>query len=158
MSQLVVLLIAAHLFVFYYAVLADLTPPDAVTAFAAANLSGSEPMGTGVEAFRLGIAGFLVPFAFVFQPALLLDGSALSIALSFAATAVGVLFLAGGIIGHVAGPLSPLQRCLLLGAACFLVFPSLTRAFLGLIIGLAVFFWSYRQHRVSHPQGPALTL
>ena len=83
MSQLGVPLIAAHLFVFYYAVLADLTPPDAVTAFAAANLSGSEPMATGVEAFRLGIAGWLVPFAFVYQPALLLNGSTLSIALSF---------------------------------------------------------------------------
>jgi len=104
-------LIAPHLFVFYYAVLADLTPPDAVTAFAAANLSGSEPMGTGVEAFRLGIAGWLVPFAFVYQPALLLNGSTLSIVISFAVTAVGVLFLAGGVIGHVAGRLSPLQRC-----------------------------------------------
>jgi len=128
-----------------------------VTAFAAANLSGSEPMATGVEAFRLGIAGWLVPFAFVYQPALLLNGSTLSIALSFAATALGVLFLAGGVIGYVAGRLSLFQRLLLLGAACFLVFPSLTRAILGLIIGLAVFFWSYRQHRVSHPQGPALT-
>ena len=136
MSQLGVPLIAAHLFVFYYAVLSDLTPPDAVTAFAAANLSGSEPMATGVEAFRLGIAGFLVPFAFVYQPALLLDGSALSIALSVAVTAMGVLFLAGGVIGHLADHLSPLQRGLLLAAACFLVFPSLTRAILGLILGL----------------------
>jgi TRAP-type uncharacterized transport system fused permease subunit len=155
MSQLGVPLIAAHLFVFYYAVLADLTPPDAVTAFAAANLSGSEPMGTGVEAFRLGIAGFLVPFAFVYQPALLLSGSALTIALSFSATAIGVLFLAGGVIGHVAGPLSLFQRCLLLGAACFLVFPSLTRAVLGLAVGFFVFLWSYRQNRTSHPQEPA---
>ena len=149
MSELGVPLIAAHLFVFYYAVLSDLTPPDAVTAFAAANLSGSEPMATGVEAFRLGIAGFLVPFAFVYQPALLLNGSALSIAVSFAVTGVGVLFLAGGVIGHLADHLSPLQRCLLLAAACFLVFPSLTRAILGLILGLSVFFWSYHQHRVS---------
>jgi TRAP-type uncharacterized transport system fused permease subunit len=131
-------------------VLSDLTPPDAVTAFAAANLSGSEPMATGVEAFRLGIAGFLVPFAFVHQPALLLNGSALSIAVSFAVTCVGVLFLAGGVIGHLADHLSLLQRCLLITAACFLVFPSLTRAILGLIIGLFVFFWSYHQHRGSH--------
>jgi len=70
-----VALLAAHLFVFYYAVLSDLTPPDAITAFAAANLAGSEMMSTGVEAFKLGIAGFLVPFAFVFQPALLLQGT-----------------------------------------------------------------------------------
>jgi TRAP-type uncharacterized transport system fused permease subunit len=156
MSELGVPLIAAHLFVFYYAVLADLTPPDAVTAFAAANLSGSEPMATGVEAFRLGIAGFLVPFAFVYQPALLLNGSPLSIVLSFAVTCVGVLFLAAGVIGYLADRLSPLQRCILLAAACLLVFPSLTRAVLGLIMGLSVFFWSYHQHTGSHsPQrGP----
>lgn len=106
---------------------------------------------------RLGIAGFLVPFAFVYQPALLLSGSSLSIALGFAVAAVGVLFLAGGVIGHLAGPLSLLQRCLLLAAACFLVFPSVTRAILGLIVGFLVFFWSYHQNRVSHPQGPVLT-
>jgi TRAP transporter 4TM/12TM fusion protein len=157
MTELGVPLIAAHLFVFYYAVLADLTPPDAVTAFAAANLSGSEPMGTGFEAFRLGIAGFLVPFAFVYQPALLLDGSSLSIALSLAVTAVGVLFLSAGVIGHLAGHLSLLQRCLLIAAACLLVFPSLTRGALGLIVGLFVFYWSYHHHRTSLPKGPAPT-
>jgi len=156
MTDLGVPLIAAHLFVFYYAVLSDLTPPDAVTAFAAANLSGSEPMATGLEAFRLGIAGWLVPFAFVYQPALLLNASALSIVLSLAFTAVGVLFLAGGVIGHVAGPLSLLQRCLLLAAACLLVFPSLTRILIGLILGICILLWSYRQHQVSRPQGPAL--
>jgi TRAP-type uncharacterized transport system fused permease subunit len=155
MTQLGVPLIAAHLFVFYYAVLADLTPPDAVTAFAAANLSGSEPMGTGVEAFRLGIAGWLVPFAFVYQPALLLNGSPFSIGLSFAVTAVGVLFLSGAVIGHLAGPLSALQRGLLLGAACFLVFPSLTRAVTGLVVGISVFLWSYRRHRGPNFETPA---
>jgi TRAP-type uncharacterized transport system fused permease subunit len=149
MSQLGVPLIAAHLFVFYYAVLADLTPPDAVTAFAAANLSGSEPMATGVEAFRLGIAGWLVPFAFVYQPALLLNGSPFIIAVSFAVTAMGVLFLAGGVIGYVAGRLSPLQRCLLLAASSLLVFPSTTRAAVGLIVGIAVFVWSHSQNRNS---------
>jgi TRAP transporter 4TM/12TM fusion protein len=152
MTELGVPLIAAHLFVFYYAVLADLTPPDAVTAFAAANVSGSEPMATGFEAFRLGIAGFLVPFAFVYQPALLLHGSPLSIALSLAVTAVGVLFLAGGVIGHLSRPLSLLQRCLLLAAACLLVFPSLARGILGLILGGFVFYWSYHHHRTSLPR------
>jgi TRAP transporter 4TM/12TM fusion protein len=157
MTELGVPLIAAHLFIFYYAVLADLTPPDAVTAFAAANLSGSEPMATGIEAFRLGIAGFLVPFAFVYQPALLLSGSTLSVALGLAVTAVGVLFLAAGVIGHSGGPLSILQRCLLLAAACLLVFPSLARGALGLILGLFVFFWSYRQHRAPLPRRLAPT-
>ena len=61
LGNLGVSLLAAHLFVFYYAVLSDLTPPDAVTAFAAANIAGADMFATGIEAFRLGIAGFLVP-------------------------------------------------------------------------------------------------
>jgi len=145
MSDLGVPLLAAHLFVFYYAVLADLTPPDAVTSFAAANLSGSEPMATGIEGFKLGIAGFLVPFAFVYQPELLLNGSPFSITVSVAVTAVGVVFLAGGVIGYFAKPLGALQRLALIAAACLLVFPSVTRAAIGLVIGLAVVLWSFKR-------------
>ncbi len=74
MGNLGVSLLAAHLFVFYYAVLSDLTPPDAVTAFAAANIAGADMFATGIEAFRLGIAGFFVPFAFVYHQELLLRG------------------------------------------------------------------------------------
>jgi TRAP-type uncharacterized transport system fused permease subunit len=145
MSDLGVPLLTAHLFVFYYAVLADLTPPDAVTSFAAANLSGSEPMATGIEGFRLGIAGFLVPFAFVYQPDLLLNGNPFTIAVSVAVTAVGVVFLASGVIGYFARPLAALQRLILIAAACLLVFPSVTRAVIGLVIGLAVVIWSFRK-------------
>jgi TRAP-type uncharacterized transport system fused permease subunit len=68
-----------------------------------------------------------------------------------------VVFLAGGVIGHLSGRLSLLQRCLLIAASCFLVFPSVTRAILGLIVGFSVFFWSRHQNRASHPQGRALS-
>jgi TRAP transporter 4TM/12TM fusion protein len=124
MGNLGVTILAAHFFVFYYAVLSDLTPPDAITAFAAANLAGSEMMSTGIEAFKLGIAGFLVPFAFVFQPALLLQGSWLMVAKAFSLTAVGVVCLAAALIGHAWDPLNRLQRALLVLAALFLVFPE----------------------------------
>jgi TRAP transporter 4TM/12TM fusion protein len=142
MGQVGVPLIAAHLFVFYYAVLADLTPPDAVTAFAAANLAGSEPMGTGIEAFRLGAAGFLVPFAFVYQPALLLNGTLLSVALSVAVTAVGIVFLAIGIVGFLGEPLSLSRRFVVLAAACLLVFPSGFGIVAGFLLGIGVMIWS----------------
>ncbi len=117
-------LLAAHLFVFYYAVLADLTPPDAVTAFAAANLSGSDMMATGVESFKLGIAGFLVPFAFVFRRALLLDGPLLQSFIGIAYTSIGIVCLAAAVIGFVKKPLSPMVRFLFLGSAVVLVFPT----------------------------------
>jgi len=140
-----VALLAAHLFVFYYAVLSDLTPPDAITAFAAANIAGSEMMTTGLEAFRLGIAGFLVPFAFVFQPALLLEGTFLQILKGAGLASLGVICLAGFLIGHVGKPLNWLVRILLLCAAIFLVFPTIGMEFLG--IGLAAGIWGWAKWR-----------
>ncbi len=139
--------LAAHFFVFYYAVLADMTPPDAVTAFAAANIAGAEPMATGVEGFRLGIAGFLVPFAFVFQPALLLHGTPAQIALTLAVTVFGIVCLSAGVIGYLFASLRPLQRVLLVGAACFLVFSEEIYLIIGLSAGLGAFAWSYLERR-----------
>ena len=72
LAQLGVPLLATHFFVFYYGVLADVTPPVALAAFAAAGIAGSEPMRTGTTAFRLSMGKVLVPFAFVYTPSLLL--------------------------------------------------------------------------------------
>ncbi len=140
-------LLAAHLFCFYYSVLADLTPPDAVTSFAAANLAESEPMATGLEGFKLGIAGFLVPFAFIYNPALLLDGSFGQILLSFGFTALGVICLAAAVIGQLRGPLSPLPRLMLFAAAASFVYPSRTVDLIGLGLAGLVFFWSLKTQR-----------
>ena len=144
-----VAVLASHLFVFYYSVLADLTPPDAVTSFAAANLAGSEPMATGIEGFRLGIAGFLVPFAFIYQPALLLQGSSLQIVLCFILTAFGVICLASGVIGQLFNPLNALQRTFLIGAAGLLVFPSKQLTILGLILAGITFVWSFKNRDIK---------
>jgi TRAP transporter 4TM/12TM fusion protein len=137
-----VALLSAHLFVFYYAVLSDLTPPDAITAFAAANLAGSEMMSTGVEAFKLGIAGFLIPFAFVFQPALLLQGTFLQILKASGLTALGVVCLAASLIGHVWSPLNWLHRFLFASAAILLVFPTIGMEFIGIGLALGLFIWA----------------
>jgi TRAP transporter 4TM/12TM fusion protein len=137
-----VALLAAHLFVFYYAVLSDLTPPDAITAFAAANLAGSEMMSTGIEAFKLGIAGFLVPFAFVFQPALLLQGTLFEILKGTGLTALGVVCLAASLIGYIWSPLSWLHRVLFVGAAALLVFPTIGMEFIGIGLALGLFIWA----------------
>ena len=146
--------LAAHLFVFYYSVLADLTPPDAVTSFAAANLAGSEPMATGIEGFRLGMAGFLVPFAFIYQPALLLQGSTIQIVFCLMLTAFGVICLASGVIGHLFSPLNTLQRAFLLVSAGLLVFPSQKLIIIGLTLAGTSFAWSSR-NRHTKPQDPS---
>jgi TRAP transporter 4TM/12TM fusion protein len=135
-------LLAAHLFIFYYAVLSDLTPPDAITAFAAANLAGSEMMSTGIEAFKLGIAGFLVPFAFVFQPALLLQGTLFQILKAFGLTTLGVACLAASLIGCIWTPLNWLHRLLFIGAAALLVFPTIGFEFVGIGLAIGLFIWA----------------
>ena len=137
-----VALLSAHLFVFYYAVLSDLTPPDAITAFAAANLAGSEMMATGIEAFKLGIAGFLIPFAFVFQPALLLQGTLPEILMATGLTALGVASLSAFLVGYVWSPLSWLHRFLFASAAILLVFPTIGLELIGIGLAGGLFVWA----------------
>lgn len=151
-------LLAAHLFVFYYSVLADMTPPDAVTSFAAANLAKSDPMATGIEGFKLGIAGFLVPFAFVYQPALLLDGSYLQIIYSTATTAFGVICLASGVIGGFFGKLNPMQRAGMIGGAFLLVFGSQYLTIAGLALCLGSITSSYFKNARRSKSQPLVNL
>jgi TRAP-type uncharacterized transport system fused permease subunit len=78
-----ILPIAAHLFCFYFAIIACITPPVALCAYAASSIAKSDPVKTGFEAFKLGIAGFIIPFIFVFYPGLILQGSIKEILFSF---------------------------------------------------------------------------
>ena len=137
-----VALLSAHLFVFYYAVLSDLTPPDAITAFAAANLAGSEMMSTGIEAFKLGLAGFLIPFAFVFQPALLLQGSLIEIIKATGLTAIGVSCLAAFLVGYIWSPLNWGQRILFVISAILLVFPTIGMELIGIGLAGGLLVWA----------------
>ncbi|MBI4591441.1 MAG: TRAP transporter fused permease subunit [Candidatus Rokubacteria bacterium] len=145
LGNLGVPVLAAHLFVFYYAVLSDLTPPDAVTAFAAANIAGSEMMATGVEAFRLGIAGFLVPFAFVFHPELLLQGSWPSIILMSAFAGCSAVALAAALVGHGLSALAFWERGTLLVAAALMVVKGMGTQLVGVALFGAVLLWSARR-------------
>ncbi len=147
LGNLGVAVLTAHLFVFYYAVLSDLTPPDAVTAFAAANLAGSEMMATGIEAFRLGFAGFLVPFVFVYQPALLVTGDLVATLLSFVLAGLGVVCLAAATIGHLASPLGWVERVLFIGTAFLLVFPARGLEVAGVAGALILGLWSWAKGR-----------
>jgi len=151
LGNLGVTVLAAHLFVFYYAVLSDLTPPDAVTAFAAANIAGSDMMGTGVEAFRLGIAGFLVPFAFVYHPELLLQGSWPAIVLMSVFAGCSAVALAAALVGHALGPLGFWERGALLVTAALMVVKGTGNQVVGLAVFLAILAWSARRQTVVVP-------
>jgi TRAP transporter 4TM/12TM fusion protein len=111
--------LAAHLFVFYFAVLADATPPVAAASYAAAAIAKAPPLAVGFHAFRLAIGGFLAGLAFVWEPALLLRGTLFEIAAVFAALGIGIALLAVGSIGFLGGPVPPWLRLLLAATGLF---------------------------------------
>lgn len=99
-------LLASHLFVYYFAIFASLTPPVAVCAYAAASIAKSNPTKTGIEAFKLGIAGLFVPYAFIMNNALILKGTFFEVAFSGILAVVGLFFVAKGVIGFFNRPIS----------------------------------------------------
>jgi TRAP transporter 4TM/12TM fusion protein len=130
LTKLGVDILAAHLFVFYYAVLADVTPPVAVTAFAGAQIAGADPMRTGWHASRIAIGGFLAPFLFVYQPALLMRGEWPMIVLSFVCASIGIAALCAAVTNHMFAPLGWWR-------ATFLVIVSLTAITANVTISIA---------------------
>jgi TRAP transporter 4TM/12TM fusion protein len=94
---------AVHMFIFYWGMLSSITPPVAIASFAAAGIAGAPPMKTGWESMRVGSIIYFLPFFFVMNPALVLQGSAATTLLLTAAVAVGTLFICGGIQGYQVG-------------------------------------------------------
>lgn len=128
----------AHLFIFYYSVLATITPPEGMALFTASAIAGSDWMETGLKGMKLTLSGYLVPFGFVFAPTLLLRGSLADAVLHIATTAVGVVFLSAGIIGYLGQRLHLAERLLLFIGAALLFHPSLGFSVAGLILCGAV--------------------
>ena len=116
---------AAHMFIFYMGVTSDLTPPTCLSPFAAAAIAGSPPMATAWQAMRLGAVLFIVPFMFVYQPALLMMGPWTEILLALARAAIGVFCLAAGLQGWLRSRATRLDRALLIAASILFVVPSL---------------------------------
>jgi TRAP transporter 4TM/12TM fusion protein len=91
--------LTAHFFVFYFAVVSAITPPVALASYAAAGISGANPMETSVASFRIGIAAFIVPFMFFYNSSLLMDGSTIEIGRAFLTSVAGVYLLSAGMQG-----------------------------------------------------------
>jgi TRAP-type uncharacterized transport system fused permease subunit len=114
---------AAHMFIFYMGVTSDLTPPTCLSPFAAAAIAGSPPMATAWQAMRLGAVLFIVPFMFVYQPALLMLGSWPQIMLAGGTAALGVVCLAAALQGWLRCRATPIERVVLLAAGFLFVSP-----------------------------------
>ena len=132
-------LLATHFFVFYYGVLADVTPPVAMAAYAAAGIAGSEPMRTGLTAFRLSMGKALVPFMFVYTPSLLFIGfNALEFTTAIISGIVCVIALSAAYIGYFRAPVNALSKTMLTLAGLLLVVNDWRLDLAGIAVVLAI--------------------
>jgi TRAP transporter 4TM/12TM fusion protein len=138
--QLGVPLLAAHLFIFYFGCISNVTPPVSLAAFAAAGIAGSPPIRTATAAAMLAGAGFIVPFMFVYGPELLMVGSWMEIGIATVTAMIGVISLAAAAVGYARKRLSWWERLLAFAAALVLVYPGLATDGAGLLLVGVVFF------------------
>ena len=132
---------AAHMFAFYFAILSAITPPVALAVYAAASLAKCDLWAAGWQAVRVGAAGFIVPFMFVYEPALLMINGWAQIhvsLLAFASATIGCMCLAAGLHGYLAAPARPWERVVLVVAALLLIAPELVSSLIGLALLAAV--------------------
>jgi TRAP transporter 4TM/12TM fusion protein len=125
LEQLGIPKLAAHMFVFYFGILADLTPPTAISTYATSSIAGADVWKTQWAAMMLALSGFVIPFSFAYDPALLLlNASVPHIILRTAAATLGIVMLSAGLIGYLRRTTRPLERALLLVGAVLLILPG----------------------------------
>jgi len=145
--------LVAHFFVFYYGVLADITPPVALAAYAASGIAGANAFKAGNTAFRLSMGKVMVPFVFVFSPSVLIvtDGFTWeAFTLAVAGMMLGIWMLSAAVSGWLFAPLWKIERAALALAAILLVAPDLTVTIIGLVIIAPVMWrgWLVREKAV----------
>ncbi|HSB81438.1 MAG TPA: TRAP transporter permease [Candidatus Methylomirabilis sp.] len=126
-------MLAAHLFVFYFGIIADITPPVALAAYAGAGIARANPFWTGVTASKLAIGAFIVPYIFVLNPAMVLIGTTPSLLALDLLTACGGMFGVGvAMIGFCLAPMGWIERGIFAAGGLMLIDPGLTTDFIGL--------------------------
>ena len=130
---------AAHMFAFYFAILSAITPPVALAVFAAAGLAKADLWRSGLASVKIGAAGFIVPFMFVYEPALLMIGDWTLVLFSALTATAGALMLAAGLHGYLMRPAMLWERALLVAAAFCLIKPGWITDLAGLgLFGIVV--------------------
>lgn len=140
--------IAAHMFTFYFGIVADITPPVALAAFAASGIAKSKPIQTGVESTRLSIAAFMAPYIFVVSPSLLLINTTLTESIWVMLTSVlGMIGVGAGLIGFWMARLNIVERILAVTGGVLAVIPGITTDIPGLVLLGLIFGLSYYKSR-----------
>lgn len=147
---------AAHLFALYFAILSAITPPVALAVYAAAGLAKSDLWDTGWAAVKIGAAGFIVPFMFVYEPALLMIGEWPKILGAALTATCGSLLLAAGLHGFLVARATIFERLLLVAAAFTLIKPGLVTDLIGLALAVTVVALQWRRRGADEPLVPAV--
>lgn len=140
--QMDVPVLAAHMFAFYFGIVADVTPPVALAAYAGAGIAGANPMRCGVIAAKLAIAAFIVPYIFVLAPELLMiNATTLTIVYSALTAIIGMWGVSMAMIGFCQNALNYLQRVLFMAGGICMIIPGHITDIIGVVCLIAAFMW-----------------
>ena len=146
-------LVAAHFFVFYFGIVADLTPPVALAAYAGSAIAQANPMRTAIQATKLAIGAFIVPYAFAMSPAMLLIDTSLPEVLMITVTSlVGIASVSASMEGYIMGGLNWFQRGLMLAGGLMMIVPGLTTDFVGVALSALVLVMKLIENKKSSVQ------
>ena len=146
--QMDVPVLAAHMFVFYFGIIADVTPPVALAAYAASGISGGKPLMTGVNASKLAIAAFIIPYIFVLNPEILMIDSTPSGLIITTVTAIlGMIGISSAMIGYLAGHSNVIERIVQFIAGLLMIIPGVTTDIPGFIILVAIIIWQRKNKK-----------
>ncbi len=136
-----VLPIAAHLFIFYFGIISNVTPPVALAAYAAAGVARCSPARTGLFAFKLSLSGFILPFMFVYNPVLLMEGSPVEIIQSLVTALLGIYSLSAALEKFVfKWNMNQIERIVLFASALLLIVPGTVTDLAGFAVLAGIFF------------------
>ena len=142
--QLGLPMLAAHFFVFYFGIVADITPPVALAAYAGSAIAKAPPMKTAVNASKLAVGAFVVPYIFALNPAMLLiDTSAWQVALVVVTSLVGIFGVAAALNGFLFRRMKPLPRIVIAAGGLLMMDPAPLTDLVGVVLLAAVALWQY---------------
>ena len=147
----VVVLLSAHFFVFYFGIIADITPPVALAAFAASGISGGDPIKTGFNSAKLAIAAFIIPYMIIFSPALLMIDTTTPEIIWVVCTAItGMIAIGAGVIGFWYRKMLWIERIIALATGLLLIYPEKFTDWVGLGIFIVMMAIQYlTQHKLG---------
>lgn len=155
--QLGIPTMAAHFFVFYFGIVADITPPVALAAYAGSAIARSNPMRTAVNATKLAIAAFIVPYILAFNPVMILEGDItfISITIVIVTSLIGLFGVAAGLNGHLFKKVPMALRLVLIAAGICMMVPETISDIVGFVAVALIFAWQFFGSKKQNTQGAA---